>query len=141
MKKIFPIIFAFCMGSLFAQGNEKQNRVTVEISQVKSTAGKIYLCIFDSAQGYDKKISYREQRLEPKVGTVVFETTLPDGDYVFSLCQDTNGNGELDTGFMGIPREPIALSNYDGKGIPGKFRKHKISINADTKVTMRMIEF
>ena len=142
VKKIFHIIFAaFCMGNLFAQGSAKQNKVTVEITQVKSTEGKIYLCIFDSAQGYDKKISYRELSLNPKIGTVVFETSLPDGDYVFSLCQDTNGNGRLDTGFMGIPKEPIALSNYDGKGIPGKFKKHKISISADTKVTVRMIEF
>ena len=57
------------------------------------------------------------------------------------LCQDINKNGELDTGFLGMPKEPVGLSNYDGKGIPGKFKKHKLSIDSDKKVTIPMVSF
>ena len=142
MKKIFYImIMLFCPLFVFSAGSAKQNKVTVEITQVKSAEGKIYLCIYDSAKSYDKKISYKEFCIEPKIGTVIFETELPDGEYVFSLCHDTNGNGNLDTGLFGIPKEPIAMSNYDGKSIPGNFKRHRIQINADSKVTLKVLKF
>ena len=28
----------------------------------------------------------------------------------------------------------LGLSNYDGKGIPGKFKKHKFSVNENTEI-------
>ena len=131
----------FFAGQIFATGSAKKNKVTVEITDVKSTDGKIYLCIYDSSNAYDKKISYREFRVKPKIGTVIFETELPDGEYVFSLCHDTNGNGKLDTGLFGIPKEPIAMSNYDGKSIPGNFSRHKILVNSDSNIKLKMIKF
>src|SRR5690625_5362046 len=42
---------------------------------------------------------------------------LPPGDYALLIYHDENRNGELDQNFVGIPREPIALSNnYLPKG-------------------------
>lgn len=40
----------------------------------------------------------------------------------------------LDTSFIGMPKEPVGLNNYDGKGIPGKFKKHKFSVNENTEI-------
>ena len=39
------------------------------------------------------------------------ELSLPPGEYALSIFYDRNDNGELDTNFIGIPREPVALSN------------------------------
>ena len=41
---------------------------------------------------------------------VVFEN-LPHGEYAISAYHDENGNGKLDTGMFGIPKEPIGTSN------------------------------
>jgi uncharacterized protein (DUF2141 family) len=39
------------------------------------------------------------------------EMHLPPGEYALSIFYDSNDNGELDTNFIGIPKEPVALSN------------------------------
>jgi uncharacterized protein (DUF2141 family) len=39
------------------------------------------------------------------------ELELPLGEYALSVFYDRNGNGEMDTNFIGMPKEPIALSN------------------------------
>ena len=38
-------------------------------------------------------------------------SNLPAGDYAIQIMHDVNGNGELDTNFVGIPSEPWAFSN------------------------------
>lgn len=45
-------------------------------------------------------------------------------------------NEKLDTSFIGIPKEPVGLSNYDGKGIPGKFKKHKFTVSENLTVNI-----
>jgi uncharacterized protein (DUF2141 family) len=39
------------------------------------------------------------------------ELLLPLGDYALSVFYDQDGDGELKTNFIGMPKEPIALSN------------------------------
>ena len=83
---------------------------------------------------FDKRIAFQEVKVKPEIDTVIFETNLPDGEYLVMLVHDINNNGKLDTSFIGMPKEPVGLSNYDGKGIPGKFKKHKFSVKDDTSI-------
>jgi len=70
------------------------------------------------------------------------DEVLPNGEYVISMFQDKNGNGKLDTYFFGIPKEPIGITNYFKKGIPGGFNKLKIQINEDKMIIkIKMIHF
>lgn len=48
-------------------------------------------------------------------------TSIPKGSYAIALYQDINNNGELDTNFIGIPKEPYAFSNNKKPGltVPG----------------------
>jgi len=56
-----------------------------------------------------------------------------------SVYQDSNRNGKLDTNFVGMPKEPVGISNYSGKGIPGGFDKLKAVIkNTDAVLTVNM---
>lgn len=43
---------------------------------------------------------------------------LPPGGYAVAAYHDENGNGKLDTGFLGIPTEGLGASN-DAKGFMG----------------------
>jgi uncharacterized protein (DUF2141 family) len=63
---------------------------------------------------------------------LTYELELPEGECLVWGFQDANNNGKLDAGFLGIPKEPIALTNYAGKGIPGGFNKHKVPVNNRT---------
>lgn len=138
MKKIFLLILVqIVFGlSLIAQETVNENKLTVEITNVTSKEGQIILAIYNSSENYDKRIAFQEVKLKPEVDTVTFETNVPDGEYLVMLVHDINKNGKLDTSFIGMPKEPVGLSNYDGKGIPGKFKKHKFTVSEDLTVTI-----
>ena len=141
MKKIFDfkkivlllLIQIVCGIFLFAEETAEEKKLTVEITNVTSEEGQIILAIYNSSENYDKRIAFQEVKLRPEIDTVIFETNLPDGQYLVMLVHDINNNGKLDTTFIGMPKEPVGLSNYDGKGIPGKFKKHKFSVNENTE--------
>ena len=130
-----------CSLSLAAENAVKENTVTVNISKIESSEGQIILCIYDSSDNYDKRIAFQEFKITPEISNVTFETQLPDGEYLVMLVQDINDNGKLDTSFIGMPKEPVGLSNYDGKGIPGKFKKHKFSVTEDMTVSIPLKSF
>ena len=135
-KKITLLVLMqiVCVLSLTAEKAIKQNKLKIEITNVASEDGQIILAIYNSAENYDKRIAFQEVKIQPKVDSVIFETNVPDGEYLVMLVHDININGKLDTSFIGMPKEPVGLSNYDGKGIPGKFKKHKFSVKDDTSI-------
>ena len=142
MKRIFDfkkivlllLIQIVCGIFLFAEETSEEKKLTVQITNVTSEGGQIILAIYNSSENYDKRIAFQEVKLKPEIDTVIFETNLPDGEYLVMLVHDINNNGKLDTSFIGMPKEPVGLSNYDGKGIPGKFKKHKFSVNENTEI-------
>lgn len=142
MKRIFDfkkivlllLIQIVCGIFLFAEETAEEKKLTVQITNVTSEEGQIILAIYNSSENYDKRIAFQEVKLKPEIDTVIFETNVPDGEYLVMLVHDINNNGKLDTSFIGMPKEPVGLSNYDGKGIPGKFKKHKFSVNENTEI-------
>ena len=138
---IAVLIQLVCSLSLAAENCVKENTVTINISKIESSEGQIILCIYDSSDNYDKRIAFQEFKITPEISNVTFETQLPDGEYLVMLVQDINDNGKLDTSFIGMPKEPVGLSNYDGKGIPGKFKKHKFSVTEDMTVSIPLKTF
>jgi uncharacterized protein (DUF2141 family) len=98
-----------------ALSEEFMGLLTVEIAGLKDATGDVYIAVYDS----DSNWLSDETVLEKKVviadtldGEMVrTELQLPLGDYALSAFYDKDGDGELDTNFIGIPREPIALSN------------------------------
>ena len=138
---IAVLIQLACSFALTAENVEKENKVTVNISEINSSEGQILLCIYDSSENYDKRKAFQEFKLKPEIDNVTFETQLPDGQYLIMLVQDINDNGKLDTSFIGMPKEPVGLSNYDGKGIPGKFKKHKFSVTENMTVSIPLKTF
>ena len=138
MKKILLLLLIqiVCGLSLIAQEAVTESKLTVEITNVTSKEGQIILAIYNSSENYDKRIAFQEVKLQPEVDTVTFETNVPAGEYLVMLVHDINKNGKLDTSFIGMPKEPVGLSNYDGKGIPGKFKKHKFTVSEDLTVTI-----
>ena len=63
---------------------------------------------------------------------VVASLDLPPGEYAISIYYDANGNGELDTNFIGIPKEPVALSNNaKAKFGPPKYKDAVFTLSAE----------
>jgi len=135
MKKItvLPFLFFFISGYCFPQEANNET-ITIEITNVVVNGGKIYLAVFRNTDEYKKEKPYIYYELEDDKSIISHRLSLPAGEYVITVCQDANGNGKIDYGFFGIPKELVGISNYFGKGYPSKsFDKQKILINNTTE--------
>ena len=134
MKKI---IFLFLVSvNLFSQ----EFKINLQINNVKQNKGKIFIAVYNKAESYKKQVPDIPIIIESKTNPLSIELSIPKGDYVFSVFQDINDNNKLDTNLVGMPKEPVGISNFDGKGIPGSFKKLNMKIDKDTKVTINLIE-
>jgi uncharacterized protein (DUF2141 family) len=125
---IFLSIFLFSEGNIFANNFP----ITIEIHGVALYGGKIAVAIFSNENDFKKKIPFESFWTESTNITIMYDVDLPEGDYVITVYQDINNNGRLDS-FLFRPREPVGMTNYDGKGIPGGFHKLKVQVNNATK--------
>lgn len=127
MKKHFCILsLILCTIALFAVDIE----TTIEVSKIKPKGGALFIAIFDSKEALKKDKPIQGFILEADKETITTTISLPAGEYYVSAFQDTNNNEKLDTNFIGIPKEPVGISNYSGSGIPGGFDKHKVLIDS-----------
>ncbi|MEH6592802.1 MAG: DUF2141 domain-containing protein [Halioglobus sp.] len=122
MKFSSSFRLALCLFSItlasYASGESSQTDNTallVEVSGLQDAMGSIYIAVYDSDDTWlgDETVLQRQVIIAEarKDGLVSTQLHLPPGQYAISIYHDSNDNGELDTNFIGIPKEPVALSN------------------------------
>ncbi len=109
-----------------------QFTLTIEINDIRSSDGNILLQVFDEEQNSIKGIV---ESIENNKCTIVIENLKP-GKYAFRYFHDENGNNEMETNWMGMPKEGFGLSN-NAKGLfgPPKFEKWLFELSGNKKVT------
>ena len=132
-KLLFSIIFCF-----FIIGNITANEVsfTVEVQGVTINGGVIYGAIYSNNNSFRNNQPEFTFRGNPLNNTLNFTLEIPEGEYVIQIYQDVNNNSQLDFGLFGIPKEPVGISNWNGRGIPGNFNRHKVTISNGTRITI-----
>ena len=67
-------------------------------------------------------------------------THIAPGTYAVAVFQDLNGNGELDRGLLGRPKEPYGFSNGARAGLfgPPSFDEASIRVGDDTRARVRL---
>ena len=103
--------------------------VTVEINGVTVQGGRVYVAVYSNENDYKAENSFIRFILDPVNTTITRNLELPNGEYVVKVFQDSNSNGVLDTNIFGIPREPVGITNYNLRGMPGGFHKLKVPVN------------
>ena len=87
----------------------------VELTGLQNAEGNLYIAVYNSDDtwlGDDTVLEQQVVIVDSRDGELVSaELQLPPGEYALSIFYDANDNGELDTNFIGIPKEPVALSN------------------------------
>lgn len=132
MKKVVLFIALMFFIPAFSQtGNTKT--ITVEIHQVIAKGGTVYISVSLSEEAYKKRKPDQSFTCEPSDSIKKAEITVPTGYCVINAYQDSNGNGKCDNNLIGIPKEPVGITNWDGKGVPGSFEKLKVNITDKTQ--------
>ena len=143
MKKILTLFFCMMIfGSSYSQttGGEALFDVEIVVTGIKENSGTIVISIHDSAESFRKHIPYRNVELAAAGEKAVYHIRLKAGEYAFCVYHDVNGDGKLNTNAIGIPKEPFGFSNYDGKGPPGNFKKHKVFIDGAATLTIPLVK-
>jgi uncharacterized protein (DUF2141 family) len=100
-------------GWLHAQ-NATPGRLSVQVLNLRSNAGRVGCTLFDSKNGFpkdaDKALQRRWCPIAQNSASCNFDPINP-GTYAVACFHDENGNGKLDTKIFGIPTEGTAASN------------------------------
>ncbi|BCS30844.1 hypothetical protein TBR22_A00440 [Luteitalea sp. TBR-22] len=116
--------------------------LTVNLRGFRSDKGAVEVALFDQAPAFpkDPEKAVARQRVSIVGGsaTVAFRNLGP-GTYAVSAYHDVNGNGRMDTNFIGIPKEPTGASN-DAKGRmgPPSFKDAQFTVKAEMSITVTM---
>lgn len=110
--------------------------VELEISGLQNVSGDLYVAVYDSEDTWlgDEMVLQKKVVIEDARNgdLVTAQLALATGDYAMTIFFDRNGNGELDSNFIGIPKEPVALSNNARPRFgPPKYRDAVFSLGVE----------
>ncbi len=107
--------FILMLGCNLAMAEDITGILMVEISGLKDLSGNVYIAVYDSDSTWlseDMVLNQKVVIADALEGDLVrTELLLPLGNYALSVFYDQDGDGKLKTNFIGMPKEPIALSN------------------------------
>lgn len=126
------IVFFILFSSIFFA----KAQLTVKIYGVKNSNGKILIALYNSESSFmkeSKAIQSAKVEVVEKKSQATFKS-LKAGYYAISLFHDENDNEELDTNFLGIPKEDYGFSN-NARGTfgPPTYSESKFYYNGKSK--------
>ena len=132
------IVFVFFFLPIWVSA---QKTLTVQVAGVASDNGQILVAVYDRPEGFLKKgNAIMGVRTKAVSGiTELHIENLPEGQYALAIYHDENGNDELDTNWLGIPKEPIGFSNAKMKafGPPG-FKDCAFRFDSDKQIQIEL---
>ena len=140
MQKVL-LTFALVLSSLvcsYAQQNNAHT-ITINISGMKSDEGDVFVAMYNSEKDFIKN-EYRTVivKVSNKKAIAVFKN-VPTAWYAITIFHDVNDNRKMDTNFIGIPKEPIGVSNNaTGFMGPPKYRKAKFEVTNDVTISIKV---
>lgn len=109
----------------------------IRVGGVNNGDGRVMVAVFDAAERFMGDNTQKAALMLPAQKGVVRAVIgdLPSGTYAISVYHDANGNQELDTNMLGMPREGYGFSN-DARGVAGppSFQAAAFEIGADPAV-------
>jgi len=130
------VLLTICHSTL---ADELTGIVMVEISGLKDATGNVYIAVYDSDSTWlgDEPVMNRKVVIAESLDGDMVRTELqmPLGSYAMSAFYDKDNDGEMDTNFIGLPKEPIAVSNNAvAKFGPPSFDDAVFSVGAEPAI-------
>jgi len=114
--KLPTILIVFFIVSIFLAPQSWAAELQVSVTGMESSDGAVTIRIYSGDDGWLKDeaaITRQSVSLEnwSEGSTVSASFELDPGEYAVAAYQDEDSDGELDSNFIGIPKEPAGLSN------------------------------
>lgn len=134
--KYLSLLFVFIPCLLLSQ-----NKLSVSVEGVKTSNGKISVAVYNRSEGFLKfdKVFKCDSTKAKKGVTLIAIEDLPEGEYALAIFHDENGNDELDTNWLGIPKESIGFSRAKMRTFgPPSFRDCALKIERDSEIRITL---
>ena len=126
---LLPLILALALTDATAGAD-----LTVTLRGAPSH-GNLVFQLYDDPDAFGRFRDPARELVMPTQGDGEYQLAdVDEGEVALVVYVDLNGNGALDRNFIGIPREPIALSNnYRPKG-PPSFERASFLVGTETTI-------
>ena len=114
--------------------------LTVTITGLGSADGQAMVALFNQEDSFLKDPMEGQviDIADDQTATTTFEG-LAAGPYAVSVIHDENGNGKVDTNFIGIPKEPVGVSNNPKPRMgPPRYKDAVFDMTSDHAITITM---
>lgn len=145
MKFLFVLLLA-CACCAFAPADAiKKGVMIIEFDHLKAETGEVEVSLYNEATTFlnDGAAFYtkRQKVVDGKI-KVVFDN-IPYGDYAAVSYHDVNDNHKFDRNFLGIPKEPVAVSQLTKKQFSKPcFREAKVGFHQSQMIVkMRFVKY
>jgi uncharacterized protein (DUF2141 family) len=143
MRAMFVAILAVLTS---AAPRESNHLITVRVTGFRGTKGALVCRLFRSREGFPAKPAEGMQKSAPIRVDATTETPtgscnfadLPDGTYAVTVFHDENGNGKLDTNFIGIPSEGVGVSNNHRRLGRPTWEDARFVVNKDVSIEIAL---
>ena len=109
------VLLGFILTVFASVAAAEDSSLRIEISGLADVEGTVFISVYDNEDDWlgEQTVSTTKVEITDALveDLVVADIALPPGEYAVSLFYDENANGKLDSNFIGIPKEPVALSN------------------------------
>jgi uncharacterized protein (DUF2141 family) len=107
-RAVAPLVLALAL----LAGPARAGRIVVTIDGLHSSKGDVFVALFSRPEQFpDGDYSDQHQKVKASLEPITVTFEAPAGRYAVGAYHDENGNGKLDTNFIGYPVEGYALSN------------------------------
>jgi acyl-CoA reductase-like NAD-dependent aldehyde dehydrogenase/uncharacterized protein (DUF2141 family) len=94
---------------------QAETHLSIDVRLTPEAHGEVGYLIFNSPSGFPgdktKAVRHGFLAIAPGVRELHIDTALPPGTYAVSVYEDLNSNHKLDHNLIGIPSEPVGVSN------------------------------
>lgn len=131
------LLLLFLLGASTAGASE----IVVQVRNLPET-GTLVLQVYDDPNAFGVfRRPARELQYEIRTGQQYRIPDAPSGDIAVLVYLDENNNRALDRNFIGIPREPLGLSNnYQPKG-PPSFQRAAFTAQPGSRIDLDIALF
>lgn len=139
VKILFLIIFISHFG--FTGQVEKKEKLKIKIDNIKEEKGNLMIAVYRVSDQFLGEVNFAGKA--EKVASIPYQEVfiyLPFGKYAVAIYHDVNSDGELNTNFIGIPKEPYGFSNNSmGMFGPPSFEEASFSFeNAEQLIEINL---
>lgn len=138
MEKVLVAVFVITLLIAFQKPSYELVNLEVEIVGLDDYEGQMVIAIFNKPDEFLKK-DYKHVKITSLNDRCIAKFSVPAGTYAASVFHDKNMNGELDTNFIGFPKEPYGFSNNaTGSFGPPNFIASSFEVIGSKRVSIKL---